>query len=113
MHCFNTKRYHHGLADRCNMYDERFNRYDQFHSHNSFYNHEHYLPDYMNSHDHGTIDCGSKEIPKNMEQSQNANNTMNIKNNLIKLQTTLLQTTLLQTTLLQTIIPLQNHLFII
>ena len=79
---FPYERNHHGLDDRCKMYNERFNRYDQFHFHNSFYHHEHYIPDYMNGHDQSLIDCGSKDISKNMEQSQNAINTTNIKNNL-------------------------------
>jgi len=61
--------YHQGLDDRCNMYNERFNRYHQFYSHNSFYNHEYSLPDYIKGYNHGIIDCGPKEISKNMEQS--------------------------------------------
>ncbi len=78
---FPYERYHHSLEDRCNMYNERFNRYNHFYPNNDFYNHEHYLPDYMDSHNQGLIDCGPKEISKTIDQSQKESNITDTKNN--------------------------------
>ena len=78
---FPYERFHHRLSDRCNMYNEQFNRYDHFYAHNNFYNHEHYLPDYTNNPDRDLIDCGPKDQFKTMDQSQSKNNTTNINNN--------------------------------